>query len=104
MLHFSPSEGCISLYAPLDRCPLSAGGSPVRLIRTRSLSAANRVERFERLLHLAPALDGNDHSADAVALSQHQLLELAVLQLGEHRAEVPHRLTNGAELVRADPQ
>src|ERR1022692_4411257 len=57
----------------------------------------------QHLLHLAPALDRDDDRADPVALGEHELLDLAVLKLGEQRAEVAHRLANRAELVRADP-
>lgn len=59
---------------------------------------------LQRPLELTPTLDGHDHRTHAIALGEHQLLDLAVLQLREHRAEVPHRLTDGAELVGADPE
>lgn len=56
----------------------------------------------DRLLELAPALERDDHGAHAVALGEHELLDLAVLELGEQRPEVTHRLTDRAELVGAD--
>ena len=57
----------------------------------------------QHLLHLAPALDRDDNRADPIALGEHQLLELALLKLGDQKAEVAHRLANSAELVGADP-
>jgi uncharacterized protein (TIGR02677 family) len=57
----------------------------------------------QQLLHLAPALDGDDDRANPVALGEHELLDRAVLELVEQRAEVTHRLADGAELVGADP-
>ena len=57
----------------------------------------------KRLLDLAPALDRDHDGAHPVALGEHELLDLTLLELGEQRAEVAHRLAHGAELVGADP-
>ena len=57
----------------------------------------------ERLLQLAPAFDRDHDRTHPVALSEHELLNVARLELGEQRPEVAHRLTDRAELVRADP-
>ena len=57
----------------------------------------------EDLLDLAPALHRDNDSAHPVALGEHELLDLAVLELGKQRPEVAHRLADGAELIGADP-
>ncbi len=56
----------------------------------------------ERLLDFAPVLEGDDHGAHAIALREHELLDAAVLELGEHGAEITHRLADRAQLVGAD--
>src|SRR3954452_14475891 len=58
----------------------------------------------KRLLHFTPALDRHHDGAHPVALGQHELLDLARLELGEQRAEVAHRLADRAQLVGADPK
>lgn len=56
----------------------------------------------ERLLGFAPALYGYDDSSELVALSEHKLLDITVVELTEQRAEVAHGLADGAQLVGTD--
>lgn len=68
----------------------------------RSRRACRLAKLRERLLGFAPALDRHDDSPELVALGEHKLLDVTVVELTEQRAEVAHRLANGAQLVGAD--
>ena len=72
-------------------------GVPACLLAVCTTSAS------ERLLQLAPAFDRDHDRTHPVALSEHELLNVARLELGEQRPEVAHRFTDRAQLVGADP-
>ena len=61
-----------------------------------------RAIAVERLLELTPAFHRHNDRAHPVALGENELLDFAVLELSEQRAEIAHRLADGAELVGAD--
>src|SRR3954451_6454760 len=108
----SYTRECKRAHEPLPVCRPKTSAAPQRrsaavrsctpLIVEIGAVFGNARDAGERLLQLAPALDRYHDGAHPVALREHELLDLAFLELGEQRAEVAHRLADGAQLVGAD--
>src|SRR5271166_1016465 len=74
-----------------------------RLLGSRRYGGFNLNTVGESALNVTPALDRDDDCPHAVALGEHELLDLARLEFGDQRAEVAHRLADGAQLVGTNP-